>query len=404
MEKNRLEKYTYLSFLSIFLICLATATLEKNRQEKYTYLSFLSVFFHLPSYATNAVSFGKNRQEKKIVVRVPHLLPTGTLGNTDKRNIPICLSCLFITSAFLQVHWEIQTREIYLFVFLVCLSHLPSYRYTGKYRQEKYTYLSFLSVYHICLPTGTLGNTDKRNIPICLSCLFFSSAFQQVHWEIQTREIYLFVFLVCFSHLPSYRYTGKYRQEKYTYLSFLSVYHICLPTGTLGNTDKRNIPICLSCLFITSAFLQVHWEIQTREIYLFVFLVCFSHLPSYRYTGKYRQEKYTYLSFLSVYHICLPTGTLGNTDKRNIPICLSCLFITSAFLQVHWEIQTREIYLFVFLVCLSHLPSYRYTGKYRQEKYTYLSFLSVYHICLPTGTLRKTDKKNTPICLSCLFS
>ena len=142
------------------------------------------------------------------------------------------------------------------------------------------------------------------------------------------------------------------------------------------------------------------WEKQTRKKNV----VRVSHLLPTGTLGKYRQEKYTYLSFLSVYHICLPTCTLGNTDKRNIPICLSCLFITSAFLQVHWEIQTREIYLFVFLVCLSHLPSYRYTGKYRQEKYTYLSFLSVYHICLPTGTLRKTGEKNTPICLSCLFS
>ena len=286
----------------------------KNRQEKYTYLFFLSVFLIC--------------------------LPTGTLRKTDKKNIPICFSCLFFSSAFVQIHWEKQTRKIHLFVFLVVFFNLPSYRYTEKNRQEKYTYmyLSFMSVFLICPPASTLTKTDKKIHIFVLSCLF--SIVPVGARGKQTTKIYTyyFFFLSVFLMCPPTCTLGKNRQEKYNHLSFLSVFLICPPTGTLRKKDKKNI-------------------------HLFVSLVCFSHLPSYRYIEKKRQEKYTYLSLLSFFSSAFLQVHWEKQTRKYIPICLSCLFISSTFPHVHWEKQTRKIHLFVFFVCLPHLHSYRYTKK-----------------------------------------
>ena len=313
------------------------------------------------------------------------------------------MKCLFISSTFLQVHWEKQTKETTYLSFLVCLSHLHCT--FPQVHWEKQARKIHRFVFLIYPPTGTLRKTDKKNRPICRFLSVFKCTCRCTGKR--TRKIYIPICVVCFSHLPYYRYTGNNRQEKYTYF--------------------------FSCLFISSTFLQVHSKKTDKKNKLFVFLVCFSHLPSYWYTEKNRQEKYNHLSFLSVFKnpTCPPTGTLGKTDKKNTPICLSCPFFSSALLHVPWEKQTRKIYTYlsflsVFLIC-SPIGTLRKTDKKniticlsclffkissailqvhwknRQEKYTYWFVLSVFLIYLPTGTLGKTDKKNTLFCLSCLF-
>ena len=171
--------YTYLSFLSVFLICLLTATLEKNRQEKYTYLSFLD-----------------------------SIVAVGARGNTDKKNT-------------------------YPFVFFVSFNHPPSYRYSAKNRQEKYTYLL------IYLPTSTSAKTDKKNTPICFYCLFFSSALCNIQTiKYAVRANHSLSLSSCYSRLPSYWNIKKYRQkikrdgiktlnmELSSYLSFSSAFQL----------------------------------------------------------------------------------------------------------------------------------------------------------------------------------
>ena len=85
-------------------------------------------------------------------------------------------------------------------------------------------------------------------------------------------------------------------------------------------------------------------ETVIQRIYLFIFLVCFSHLPLLE---KKRQEKYTYLSFLDS---IVSVGALGKTDKKNI-----------------YPFVYRK-YIFIFIVSLYDLPPYRYIGKNRQDK------------------------------------
>ena len=122
------EKYTYLSFLSVFLICLATATLEKNRHEKCTNLSFSSALLRLH------------------------------WRKTDMKNAPIYLSCLFFSSALLRLHWrktDMKNAPIYLscLFFLICLATAT----LEKNRHEKCTYLSFLSVFSHLPCYGYIG-------------------------------------------------------------------------------------------------------------------------------------------------------------------------------------------------------------------------------------------------------
>ena len=201
-------------------------------------------------------------------------------------------------------------RKINRCILSFCFSHLPSYGYIG----EKQTRKIHLLVFLVC---------------------FYRSAMKI--WN--SYPNFVFVFLVCYFIYLTIRRGVK----KYTYISFLSVFSNLPSYGFIG-------------------------EKQARKIHLFIFLVYFSHLPCYGYIGEKQTRKIHLFIFL-------------------------VRFFSSAFLRYEcrlvWEKQTRKKNCFQSI----SPTSYRYTGKYRQEKYTYLSFLSVYHICLPTGTLRKTDKK-----------
>ena len=212
-------------------------------------------------------------------------------------------------------------RKINRCILSFCFSHLPSYGYIG----EKQTRKIHLLVFLVC---------------------FYRSAMKI--WN--SYPIFVFVFLVCYFIYLTIRRGVK----KYTYLSFLSVFSNLPSYGFIG-------------------------EKQARKIHLFIFLVYFSHLPCYGYIGEKQTRKIHLFIFLVrffssafLHYECRLVWEKQTRKKK-----LFSEYLTY-FLQVHWEIQTREIYLFVFLVCLSHLPSYRYTEKNRQE--------------------------NTPICLSCLFS
>ena len=134
----------------------------------------------------------------------------------------------------------------------------------------------------------------------------------------------------------------------------MSVFLICLATATL---EKNRL----------------------EKKHLFIFLVCFSHLPCYGYIGEKQTRKKTYLSFSSVFLICLATATL---EKKR---------------------QEKHIYLSfssVFLICLGTTT----LEKNRQEKHIYLSFLSVFFSsALLRLHWRKTGNENAPIYLSCLF-
>ena len=220
----------------------------------------------------------------------------------------------------------------------------------------------------------------------------------------QTRKINRCIFLVCFSHLPSYGYIGEKQTRK-------------------TDKEKKKLFIFLVCFSHLPCYGYIG-EKQTRITHLFIFIVCFFHLPCPRISFSGGGEA-----------SCRLRSRMVKTDKKK----KCCQSISPTFLQVHWEIQTREIYVFVFLVCNSHLPSFWYIEKNRQEikrggknipiylsclffliclltatleknrqekqtrKKTYLYFLSVFLICLATATLEKNrqEKKHLFIFLVC---
>ena len=249
--------------MSVFLICLATATLEKNRQEKHTYLSFLSVFF---SSALLRLHWRKANKKKK----------------TYSSLSSVFLFCLAM--ATLEIN---RQEKKHLFIFLVCFSNMACYGNIGEKqtRKKKTAYLSFSSVFLVCLATATLG----KNTPIYLYSLFFSSALLRLHWR-------------------------KIDKKKNTYLSFLSVFLICIATATLekNRQEKKTTPIYLSCLFFSSALLRLHWrKIDKKntpiDLSCRFFLICIATAT----LEKTRQEKCTYLSFLSVFSHLPSYGYIG---------------------------------------------------------------------------------------------
>ena len=121
-----------------FLSLNPTATLEKNRQEKITYLSFLSVF----SSAFLRLHWRETDQKNTSIYPSCLFFSTVLLRlhwrKTDKKNTPIYLSCLFFSHLLSYGYiGEKQTRKIYLFIFLVCFSYLPCYGYIGKKQTRK---------------------------------------------------------------------------------------------------------------------------------------------------------------------------------------------------------------------------------------------------------------------------
>ena len=197
--------------MSVFLICLAPATLEKNRQRVKIHLFvFLVCFFHLPWY--------------------------GYIGEKQTRkNTPIYLSCLFFSSALLRLHW----------------------RKTDKRKK-------------------------KKKKPIYLSRLFFSSALLRLHWR-------------------------KTDKKKHTYLSLLSVFLISLATATLEkNRQEKHTCLSLLSVFLSSALLQLHWrKIDKKNTSIYLYCLFFSSALLRLHWRKIDKKKNTYLSFLSVFLICL---------------------------------------------------------------------------------------------------
>ena len=82
--------------------------MERNRQEKYTYLS---------------LHWRKTDKKKKKTLSCV-IFSSAFLRLhwrvTDKKNTTNYLSCLFFSSSFLSYTGEKQTRKIHLLVFLVC--------------------------------------------------------------------------------------------------------------------------------------------------------------------------------------------------------------------------------------------------------------------------------------------
>ena len=101
----------------------------------------------------------------------------------------------------------------------------------------------------------------------------------------QTRKINRCIFLVCFSHLPSYGYIGEKQTRK-------------------TDKKKKKLFIFLVCFSHLPCYGYIG-EKQTRITHLFIFIVCFFHLPCPRISfsgggsflsvavsyGKNRKEK-----------------------------------------------------------------------------------------------------------------
>ena len=181
-KTDKKKKKNYLSFLSVFLICLATATLEKNRQQKRKpiYLSrlFSSVWLRL-HWRKNTQEREREKKKKKTPIYLYRLFFLSALlrlhcRKTDKKNTSIYLYCLFFSSALLRLHWrkiDLKKKPIYLSCLFFSSALLRLHR----------------------------RKIDKKNTPIYLSCRFFSHlpCYGYIV-EKQTRKMHLFIFLVCF--------------------------------------------------------------------------------------------------------------------------------------------------------------------------------------------------------------
>ena len=132
---------------------------------------------------------------------------------------------------------------------------------------------------------------------------------------------HLFIFLVCFSHLPCYGYIGE-KQTRKTHLFIFIVYFFSSALLRLHRRkiDKKNTPIYLYCLFFLISLATATSEKNRQEKHTYLsFLSVFSHLPCYGYIGEKQTRKMHLFIFLVCFFlICLLTATLERNRQEKI--------------------------------------------------------------------------------------